>query len=84
MGNHPVFRFLLGWAVPPKVSFLKLTQTQKIKELYEVRAPDFPLRRLPCPLADSSAQTQHVIQDMLVPMVRSTPNHNPNHASLKH
>ena len=45
-GNHPVFRWLLGWAVPPKVSFLKLTQTEKIIELYE---------------------TQHVIQDMLVP-----------------
>jgi delta24-sterol reductase len=35
VGNHPVFRFLLGWAVPPKVSFLKLTQTKKIQELYE-------------------------------------------------
>mmetsp|Transcript_11600 Transcript_11600/g.14462 ORF Transcript_11600/g.14462 Transcript_11600/m.14462 type:complete len:277 (+) Transcript_11600:263-1093(+) len=34
-GNHPVFRFLFGWAVPPKVSFLKLTQTQKVKDLYE-------------------------------------------------
>lgn len=34
-GNHPVFRFLLGWAVPPKVSFLKLTQTDAIKEMYE-------------------------------------------------
>jgi len=47
VGNHPVFRWLLGWAVPPKVSFLKLTQTEAIKELYE---------------------TQHVIQDMLVPI----------------
>ena len=35
VGNHPVFRWLLGWAVPPKVSFLKLTQTESIKELYE-------------------------------------------------
>ena len=34
-GNHPLYRFLLGWAVPPKVSFLKLTQTEKIKKLYE-------------------------------------------------
>ena len=33
-GNHPVYRFLLGWAIPPKVSFLKVTQTQKVKELY--------------------------------------------------
>eukprot|EP00949_MAST-11_sp_MAST-11-sp1_P002045 g2045.t1 len=34
-GNNPVFRFLLGWAIPPKVSFLKLTSTGKLKELYE-------------------------------------------------
>lgn len=47
VGNHPVFRVLLGWAVPPKVSFLKLTQTEALHKLYE---------------------TQHVIQDMLVPM----------------
>jgi delta24-sterol reductase len=48
-GNHPIFRFFMGWAVPPKVSFLKLTQTEAIRKLYE---------------------TQHVIQDMLVPMSR--------------
>uniref|UniRef100_A0A7S1B9R5 Delta(24)-sterol reductase n=1 Tax=Corethron hystrix TaxID=216773 RepID=A0A7S1B9R5_9STRA len=35
IGNHPLFRLLLGWAVPPKVSFLKITQTEKIIELYE-------------------------------------------------
>lgn len=35
IGNHPIFRWLFGWAVPPKVSFLKVTQTQKIKDLYE-------------------------------------------------
>ena len=34
-GNHPVFRYLFGWMVPPKVSLLKLTQGQTIKELYE-------------------------------------------------
>jgi delta24-sterol reductase len=34
-GNHPVYRWLLGWALPPKVSFLKLTQTEKTKQLYE-------------------------------------------------
>ena len=34
-GNHPVFRYLFGWMVPPKVSLLKLTQGQAIKELYE-------------------------------------------------
>nr|XP_045626096.1 delta(24)-sterol reductase-like isoform X2 [Procambarus clarkii] len=34
-GNNVVFRYLLGWLVPPKVSLLKLTQGQAIKELYE-------------------------------------------------
>lgn len=51
VGNHPIFRVLLGWAVPPKVSFLKLTQTEALRRLYE---------------------TQHVIQDMLVPLVDMT------------
>ena len=30
-----IFRYLLGWLVPPKVSLLKLTQGQAVKELYE-------------------------------------------------
>jgi len=34
-GNHPVFRYLLGWMSPPKISLLKLTQTKSIKNLYE-------------------------------------------------
>ena len=34
-GNNAVFRWLCGWMVPPKVSLLKLTQGQTIKELYE-------------------------------------------------
>jgi len=34
-GNNFLFRVLLGWAVPPKVSFLKLTQTKTVKKLYE-------------------------------------------------
>lgn len=25
MGNHPLFRLLMGWLMPPRVSFLKLT-----------------------------------------------------------
>ncbi|OQV23532.1 Delta(24)-sterol reductase [Hypsibius exemplaris] len=36
-GNHPAFRYLLGWMVPPKVSFLKLTQGETIRRLYEER-----------------------------------------------
>jgi len=34
-GNHPVFRWLLGWAVPPKIPLLKYTETQTTKELRE-------------------------------------------------
>ncbi len=47
LGNHPVFRWLFGMIMPPKVSFLKLTQTEALRQTYE---------------------TQHVIQDMLVPL----------------
>lgn len=34
-GNNVFFRYLFGWMVPPKVSLLKLTQTEAIKKLYE-------------------------------------------------
>lgn len=34
-GNHPIFRYLLGWAVPPKVSLMKLTQGETVKKMYE-------------------------------------------------
>lgn len=34
-GNNPIFRLLVGWLVPPKVSLLKLTQGETIKRLYE-------------------------------------------------
>ena len=34
-GNNIVFRFLLGWLIPPKISLLKLTQGETIKRLYE-------------------------------------------------
>jgi delta24-sterol reductase len=34
-GNHPIFRWILGWLMPPKVAFLKLTQGEKIKKYYE-------------------------------------------------
>jgi len=36
-GNNPVFRYLLGWLVPPKVSLLKLTQGKTLKRLYETK-----------------------------------------------
>lgn len=34
-GNNPIFRYLFGWAVPPKISLLKLTQGETTKKLYE-------------------------------------------------
>lgn len=34
-GNNVVFRYLLGWLMPVKVSFLKLTQPETVKRLYE-------------------------------------------------
>lgn len=34
-GNNPLFRYLFGWMVPPKISLLKLTQGQIIKDMYE-------------------------------------------------
>jgi len=33
-GNNILFRILLGWLVPLRISFLKLTTTQKLHELY--------------------------------------------------
>ncbi|XP_059149289.1 delta(24)-sterol reductase-like isoform X2 [Physella acuta] len=34
-GNNPIFRASFGWMVPPKVSLLKLTQGETIKNMYE-------------------------------------------------
>jgi len=35
IGNNPIFRWLLGWLMPPKVSFLKLSQTEQTRRLTE-------------------------------------------------
>eukprot|EP01134_Creolimax_fragrantissima_P004148 CFRG4148T1 len=35
-GNNLIFRYLLGWAIPPKVSLLKLTQTEATRKMYEL------------------------------------------------
>lgn len=37
MGNHPLFRLVLGWLMPPRVSFLKLTMFGKMWEYYNSR-----------------------------------------------
>lgn len=34
-GNHPLFRFLLGWMMPPSPKVLKVTQTEELRQLYE-------------------------------------------------
>ncbi|XP_071953466.1 delta(24)-sterol reductase-like isoform X2 [Antedon mediterranea] len=34
-GNNPIFRYLFGWMVPPKISLMKLTQTETMRALYE-------------------------------------------------
>jgi Delta24-sterol reductase len=31
-GNHPVFRYLLGWLLPPQMSFLKSSHTAETRE----------------------------------------------------
>ena len=34
-GNHPLFRFLLGWALPPRIELLKFTETETTRRLRE-------------------------------------------------
>lgn len=36
-GNHPVFRALLGWLMPPKVSFMRLVQTKRARAYRDAR-----------------------------------------------
>ncbi|MCA6094842.1 FAD-binding oxidoreductase [Streptomyces sp. SCA3-4] len=33
-GNHPLFRYTLGWLMPPKAAFLKRTETPGIRRMY--------------------------------------------------
>jgi delta24-sterol reductase len=37
IGNHPIFRYLMGWALPPHVALLKYFETETIKDLREQR-----------------------------------------------
>lgn len=54
IGNLPLVRLLTGWMLPPKVSFLKLTQTEVTRRLTQEThvAQDFmlPMRELPAML----------------------------------
>ncbi|MGI5341192.1 FAD-binding oxidoreductase [Streptomyces sp. CA-181903] len=50
-GNHPLFRYALGWLMPPKAAFLKRTETPGIRRLYQrstvTQEALVPLRTLP-------------------------------------
>lgn len=50
IGNNVIFRWLLGWLMPPKVSFLKISQTEMTRRLVEKThvAQDFlvPTRKM--------------------------------------
>jgi len=35
MCNNPIFRFVLGWTLPPRVAFLKLIESPTVTEWYE-------------------------------------------------
>jgi Delta24-sterol reductase len=37
IGSRPWFRYLLGWLMPPKVSFLRLTEGELVRKFYEDR-----------------------------------------------
>ncbi len=32
-GNHPVFRWLLGWLMPPRIAFIKFSTTPAVREM---------------------------------------------------
>jgi Delta24-sterol reductase len=36
-GNHPLFRHLLGWLMPPKVSLMRLIQTEAVRKYRDQR-----------------------------------------------
>jgi Delta24-sterol reductase len=36
-GNHPLFRYTLGWLMPPKVSLMRLTQTERVRKYRDER-----------------------------------------------
>jgi delta24-sterol reductase len=35
-GNNPIYRYIYGWMIPPKISLLKLTQTKALRRLYDL------------------------------------------------
>lgn len=81
IGNHPVFRWLLGWLMPPKVSFLKLSQTEMTRKLVEEThvAQDFlvPTRNM-----SKFLELCHVEYDRIYPLWLCLHDHSPMPGSL--
>jgi len=57
-GNHPVFRFLLGWLIPPKITFMKLVTSQRLHELH-IRTHVFEDFLVPISELDKTLDVQH-------------------------
>lgn len=60
-GNNPVFRWLFGWMVPPKIALLKLTQGETIRRLYEQH---HVVQDMLVPMKDLQAAITHFHQDI--------------------
>lgn len=77
-GNHPLYRYLLGWLGAPKVSFIKKTMTPQIRR--EVNSFDCDAAgicrydsRLPNAIAfflnpPRQVVYKHVVQDIIIPI----------------
>jgi delta24-sterol reductase len=81
IGNHVVFRWLLGWLMPPKVSFLKISQTEMTRQLVEKThvAQDFlvPTRKMSAFLDICDKE-----YDRVYPLWLCLHDHSPMHGSL--
>lgn len=75
IGNHPLVRPLTGWMLPPKVSFLKLTQSEATRKLVQEThvAQDFmlPMSEMPKMLRLFDKIFQQTYPSWLCPHVHS-------------
>ena len=81
IGNHPLFRYVLGWMMPPKVSFLKLTQTELTRRLTEEThvAQDF---LVPMSELGHTLDFCHTLLDQIYPVWLCPHNHGEMGGSL--
>mmetsp|Transcript_10172 Transcript_10172/g.11270 ORF Transcript_10172/g.11270 Transcript_10172/m.11270 type:complete len:556 (-) Transcript_10172:1666-3333(-) len=81
IGNHILFRYLLGWLMPPKVSFLKVSQTEMTRQLVEKThvAQDFlvPTRKM-----SEFIDSCHENFDQLYPLWLCLHDHSPMKGSI--